>query len=59
MILPTIKSQFEVTRFTNGEWVTETIYYYNDHTNFDPNDWRFREVYEKRKQLKFIKLCYE
>ncbi len=38
-------------------WIKQNIYYYNDLSNINLNtDYRFKEIPNKRKQAKFIKL---
>ena len=51
-------SVFERT-YKNGEqWITDLVFYKGDLSCVDAeNDWRFKEVFGKRKKLKFLGLC--
>lgn len=59
-----VYSQFECEKLVvindKKEWVKENVYYHGDLSNIDlTRDWRFCEVKDKRKQLKFIGLVYD
>ena len=46
-----------VYKSEKGDWLTDFIYYMGDLSGVDfANDWRFKEVEGKRKQVQFIEL---
>lgn len=54
----TIWSKF-YTEYKNieGEWESHITYYYHDQSEVDlKNDWRFKEVHDRRKLANFLKL---
>lgn len=53
-----IWSEFEACYNKEGEWIKQRVFYFGDWSNADfKNDWRFKEVKEKRKQLVYKGLC--
>lgn len=53
-----IYSECEVTKLEGSKWVTESIFYFGDISHIDfNNDWRTKEVKNKRKQLVLKGLC--
>lgn len=51
-------SVFERCYKKEEKWVTNLIFYKGDLSSADfKNDFRFKEVFQKHKQLKFLGLC--
>jgi len=48
-------SVFEDTHKKGNKWISEYHFYKGDLSNVDlENDWRFKEIKDKRKQSKFL-----
>lgn len=56
MIKKELWSEFERELFDGFVWKTEIVYYKGDLSKVDlKNDWRFKEVPKRRKEMKFLK----